>query len=164
MAFVTLSGINIKVPTRGTQNWDAVILSDNFQKLASHQHTAGGDGNQLITASYSDNSVDDTKIRLRNNQFLRGRNAANTADIDILRVTSLDTIELTGLATSSAGTVTVDEAGAVVAVVSGETLTYPNLIVNALLTFNIPSGASFCGLKKLTVNGTFNVQGEATIL
>lgn len=45
---------------------------------------------QLRTNQYEDNSVNDAKIKLRNNQPLRARNAGNTADISILKVNSSD--------------------------------------------------------------------------
>ncbi len=41
--------------------------------------------------------VDDTKILLRNAQYLRGRNAANNANINLLRVSASDIIEFASL-------------------------------------------------------------------
>jgi hypothetical protein len=39
------------------------------------------------------NAVDGTKIRLNNDQFLRARNAANSADVNVLKVDASDTIQ-----------------------------------------------------------------------
>lgn len=49
---------------------------------------------QLKTKYIEDNAVNDLKMRLRNNLALRGRNAADTADVEILKVTSSDIIQL----------------------------------------------------------------------
>jgi len=49
---------------------------------------------QLKRKFIEDNAVNGAKIRLDNNEMLRGRNAANTADIDILKVTSANELEL----------------------------------------------------------------------
>lgn len=96
MPYTTLSGIALQVPTRGTRNWDAVYLASNQQLIAQHQHTGSPDGFTLITASYSADSVTDPKIRLTNTGWLRGRNAAGTADINLIRVTSGDQVEVGG--------------------------------------------------------------------
>lgn len=39
------------------------------------------------------NAVDDTKLRLRNNQFLRARNAADSGDVSLLKLNASDAIE-----------------------------------------------------------------------
>jgi len=49
---------------------------------------------QLETRAYKDNSVNDLKIRLRNNLALRARNAADSADIDILKISATDVLEI----------------------------------------------------------------------
>lgn len=48
---------------------------------------------QIITKFIAANAVTDAKIRLRNNQPLRARNAADSADIDVLKVNASDAIE-----------------------------------------------------------------------
>lgn len=45
---------------------------------------------RIKTKFIEDNAVNDVKIRLRNNQALRARNAGNTADVDILKVSNTD--------------------------------------------------------------------------
>lgn len=49
---------------------------------------------QLKRKFIEDNAVNGAKIRLDNNEMLRGRNAANSADVDILRITTADQLEL----------------------------------------------------------------------
>jgi hypothetical protein len=48
---------------------------------------------QLITKGYADNSVSGPKVRLANNVALRGRNNANSADINLFKVNTSDHIE-----------------------------------------------------------------------
>lgn len=48
------------------------------------------------------NAVDDTKVRLSNNQTLRARNNANSADIDILKVNTSDRIVFSSVPQSGA--------------------------------------------------------------
>jgi hypothetical protein len=45
---------------------------------------------RIKTKYIEDNAVNDVKLRLRNNQAMRARNAGNTADIDILKVSNAD--------------------------------------------------------------------------
>lgn len=48
----------------------------------------------ISTAKIAADAVDDTKIRARNNQFIRGRNQAGSADINIIKVRTDDALEL----------------------------------------------------------------------
>jgi hypothetical protein len=52
---------------------------------------------QIQTKWINNNAVTDEKIRLRNNENLRGRNAANTADISILKVRTDNELEVGAL-------------------------------------------------------------------
>lgn len=47
---------------------------------------------QIITKFITNNAVDDTKIRLRSNQYLRSRNNANSADLNILKTNATDQV------------------------------------------------------------------------
>ncbi|AXQ30441.1 hypothetical protein D0B54_17935 [Solimonas sp. K1W22B-7] len=49
---------------------------------------------QLKRKFVEDNAINGAKIRLDNNEMLRGRNAANSGDIDILKITSANELEL----------------------------------------------------------------------
>jgi len=48
----------------------------------------------LKTKFIEDNAVNDLKIRLRNNLALRARNVGDTADVDILKISSTDILEI----------------------------------------------------------------------
>lgn len=56
---------------------------------------------QIVKKFIADNAVDGSKVRLDNNQTLRARNAANTADLDIIKVTSADVVEVQKLLQAS---------------------------------------------------------------
>lgn len=48
---------------------------------------------QLTTKNIGNNQVDDTKVRLRNDQSLRSRNNAGSGDVDILKVNTSDKVD-----------------------------------------------------------------------
>lgn len=52
---------------------------------------------QLIKKFIANNAVDGTKIRLNNNENLKARNAANSADVNIVKVNASDRIEFASL-------------------------------------------------------------------
>lgn len=63
MAFTTLSlGLTLTIPTSGTRNWGQTLLNTTWTKISQHNHTGGGDGNQMITSSYSDYSITAAKL------------------------------------------------------------------------------------------------------
>jgi len=88
MAFTTLTGLRIKVPTRGTRNWDAVLLTDTWQVIAQHRHTGDPDGLQIPTGGIADNAINGAKIRLANDQYLRARNQAGNGDLDLWKAST----------------------------------------------------------------------------
>ena len=95
MPFITISGgLTLKVPTRGTTDWDTEFLNEFATPISNHQHTGSGDGAQLGGGSLQDDSLDDRKIRLRNNEPLRSRNFAGSGDVNILKVNASDEIEV----------------------------------------------------------------------
>lgn len=49
---------------------------------------------QIITKFITDNAVSETKVRLANNTFLRGRNAADSADINAVKVNASNEVEV----------------------------------------------------------------------
>lgn len=94
MPFITLTGgLTLKVPTRGTEDWDTEFLDNFATPLSNHTHTGSGDGNQLGSGSLVDNAVSDLKMRLRNNQYFRARDVLGTGDINVLKVKTDDTLE-----------------------------------------------------------------------
>jgi hypothetical protein len=70
------------------------MLTDTFQKISAHDHSGSGNGAQLGAASFTDNAINDLKMRLRNNEYFRSRNAAGTGDVNILRIGSDGRLEL----------------------------------------------------------------------
>lgn len=63
----------------------------------------------ITTAKLAANSADDTKIRLRNAQFLRARNAANSGDVSILEVDASDIIQFASFPRKSGTPTNADE-------------------------------------------------------
>lgn len=58
MAYTTLNlGLQLTIPTSGTRNWASTLYSTTWTKISQHRHTGSGDGNQMVTASYSNLSV-----------------------------------------------------------------------------------------------------------
>jgi hypothetical protein len=89
MAYITLgtaAQLTIKVPTIGSTDWADTMRTDTFLKIAQHQHTGSGDGAQLSTGSIGADAVTGAKIRLDNDEYLKARNAADTANINMLKV------------------------------------------------------------------------------
>ena len=77
MPFTTLNlGLNLTIPVNGTRNWGTTIRNTTWTKISQHQHTGSGDGNQMITASYSDGSI--TSAKLAANIVLGGVGATLT--------------------------------------------------------------------------------------
>ena len=48
---------------------------------------------QIKRKFIENNAINGTKLRLDNNEFLRGRNAGDTGDVNILRLSATDVIE-----------------------------------------------------------------------
>lgn len=94
MPYITYSsGLTIKSPTRGTRNYESTMRTDTYQKISEHDHTGGGRGVQLGAGAIPNDLLSDLKIRLRNDQYLRARNALDSADINILKVNASNIIE-----------------------------------------------------------------------
>jgi len=97
MAFIqlgTLDQLRISIPTKLTTNWADQLKDDFFQKVVEHDHSANGKGAQLGSSAFLDDSINQVKVRLDNDQFLRSRDAAGTGDIDVLKVDTEDEIVL----------------------------------------------------------------------
>lgn len=89
----TTGGLNFQYPTDGTQNWGST-LKTSFNTISAHNHTGAPNGAQLGTNSLQANAVTEPKIRLTNDAYLRGRNAADSADVNILKVNASDVIQI----------------------------------------------------------------------
>lgn len=93
MSITLSSGLTLTIPSKGDTNWETSIRTNCFQKISEHDHTGGGKGIQIGTNAFADDTINDAKIRLRNNQYLRARNAANSADVNIVKINASNLIE-----------------------------------------------------------------------
>lgn len=88
MPYTTLNlGLQLTIPTSGTRNWASTLYSTTWTKISQHRHTGGGDGNQLITASYATNSITSAKlaknIALAQAATLTPVGTTQTVDLDL---------------------------------------------------------------------------------
>ena len=93
MAFITLgtaTQLQIVVPSPGDTNWADTMRTSTFLKIAEHLHTGSGDGSQLGTGSFLADAITGAKIRLDNDEYLRARNAADSANVDLIKVDGND--------------------------------------------------------------------------
>lgn len=93
MAITLNSGLTLVLPSKGDTNWENSIRTQCFQKISEHDHTGGGKGVQIATNAFADDAINDAKFRLRNNQYLRARDAGNSADVNIIKVNTSDLLE-----------------------------------------------------------------------
>lgn len=90
---VISSGLTVTVPSVGSRNWGTTFKNSFATPISAHDHTGGGKGLQISTNALATNAVTDAKIRLTNNGYLKARNAANSGDINIVKVNASDAIE-----------------------------------------------------------------------
>ena len=93
MAFITLgttSQLQIKVPTQGTTDWASTLQTDTFLKIAQHDHSGSGNGAQLGAGSIVNDAITGAKIRLANDEYLRARNNADSANLNLLKANTSD--------------------------------------------------------------------------
>lgn len=94
MPFTTITeGLTIQVPTRGTRNWDSNLLLNLYTPISAHDHTGAGQGAAITTAALAANSVTGAKIRLDNDEYLRARNNADSADLNLWKANTSDQLE-----------------------------------------------------------------------
>jgi hypothetical protein len=98
MPYITcgsVSDLQIVVPTKNTQDWSETMRVSTFLKISSHDHTGvSGNGRQLSGNSILAGSITNTTILLANDGYLLGRNVANSANINIIKVNTGDTLTL----------------------------------------------------------------------
>ena len=165
MPFDTITkGLTIKVPTRSTKNWDGTLFTELFEKISEHNHEGSGTGTPLGTDGLQANAVDDTKIRLRNEQWLRARNAADTGDITLIRANASDAVEVSVTIAATAGTIYTNEPGAGLVIAVGETYFQPNYIFGSALTYTIIANAFMHIIGFIQVDGTLTVEGELRVI
>ena len=66
------------------------MRTDTFVKIAEHDHSGSGNGTQLGTGSIAADAITGAKIRLDNDEYLRSRNFANSADINMIKIDTAD--------------------------------------------------------------------------
>lgn len=165
MPFDTITkGLTIKVPTRSTKNWDSTLFTELFEKISEHSHQGGGSGSLIETDAIQANAVDDSKIRLRNAQWLRSRNAADTGDINLIRANSSDAVEVPVTIAATAGTIYTNEPGSGPVIAIGETYFQPNYIFGSALTYTIVANAFMHIIGFIQVDGTLTVEGELRVV
>lgn len=105
MAFTTLSlGLTLTIPVVGARNWGTTLKSTTWTKISQHQHTGTGDGNKMVTASYTDNSVTSVKLAKSIAQGVASTlTPAGTSQTIDLSLGNNQTLDLS----SASGTVTV---------------------------------------------------------
>jgi hypothetical protein len=63
MAYETLNlGLELTLPTTGTRNWGQTLKNTTWTKISGHDHTQGGDGNQIPTAGIVDDAITTAKL------------------------------------------------------------------------------------------------------
>lgn len=90
----TASQLTIKVPNKNFTGWADTMRTDTFLKIAEHDHTGAGKGTQIATGAIATDAITGAKIRLDNNEYLKGRNAANNANISIIKINASDKLAL----------------------------------------------------------------------
>lgn len=95
MAYITLGNLNqlqLEIPTEGTKDWGNRLRDNFIIKLVEHDHSGNGKGAPLGISSFADNIINDVKIRLTNDNYLRSRNSGNTADVNLIKANSSNNI------------------------------------------------------------------------
>lgn len=99
MAYTTLNGVQLQIPTRGTRNWDAVMLATTWANIAAHDHTGNPNGNQLAAGALANNAVTDAKFRQSAGLSVVGRSANSTGNVaDITAATDFHVLRRSGTA------------------------------------------------------------------
>lgn len=96
MPFINVGSGNdviLEIPTDRTNVWGTRFKNNFATPIAEHDHSGSGKGRLLTASSFSANSISGAKIRLLNNEYLRARDAGNTADVNIIKVNASDELE-----------------------------------------------------------------------
>jgi hypothetical protein len=88
----TSSQLQIVVPTQGTTSWADTMKTSTFLKIAQHDHSGSGNGAQLGTGSIIADAITGAKVRLDNDEYLRARNNADSANLSLLKANTSDKI------------------------------------------------------------------------
>ncbi|TXH58372.1 MAG: hypothetical protein E6Q97_02290 [Desulfurellales bacterium] len=88
------SGVTLVIPSQGSRNWGTTFKNSFAQKLSEHDHTGSPKGLQISTNAIAANAVTAAKLRFANDEYMRARNQANSADINIIKVNTSNTLTL----------------------------------------------------------------------
>jgi len=88
----TSDQLQIQTPTQGTTDWASTLQTQTFLKIAQHDHSGSGNGSQLGSGSLLADAVTGAKIRLANDEYLRARNNADSANLNLLKANTSDKI------------------------------------------------------------------------
>lgn len=95
--FITLGDsdeLQIRIPIDGQTGWGPQLIEEFFKKLVEHDHSGvAGKGVPISGSGLAADSVAGAQLRLLNDQYLRSRNAADSGDVNIVKVNALDEIE-----------------------------------------------------------------------
>ncbi len=111
MAYTELgddSKVKLKIPTKGTTNWDEELKTNTFQKIVDHDHTGvDGKGSKITTAAITDANV--TNEKLAGDSVTQDKIADDAIQIEHKK--TIDQTLESGAATTLTGvTVTNDQA------------------------------------------------------
>ena len=92
----TSADLQLVIPSPGATDWATSIRDNCFQKIVDHDHTGvSGKGLKLTaTSAITADTIDDTLIKLRNNQCLRATDNAGTGTVNMMKVTTSDKVEI----------------------------------------------------------------------
>ncbi len=135
-------GLNFTWPLKGETNWDGTV-DTALTKISAHNHTGGGLGVQLTSSAFASDALNGTVFRLANAQYLRARNAAGSADVNLLRLDASDLLDIARVARLSS-TETLVASGAV------SVTTSLTILNGASLAMTLANGAE--GQLKFIVN------------
>lgn len=90
----TTSQLQLVIPVALSTDWSTTIRNNCYQKIVEHDHTgSAGRGVKLTAASFENDTITGAKILMDNNEYIRGRNAADSADKDIVKVNASDELQ-----------------------------------------------------------------------
>lgn len=133
----------LEVPSKGETGWADSLRANGWQKIVDHDHSTGK-GVRIGTAGIADNAINGTKLRLQNAEWIRARNAANTADINVIRVNSSDVIEFSGDVApgdNTVSTVKLQDNAVTTAKIADNAITNAKVADNAVNTAEIADSA-----------------------
>jgi hypothetical protein len=81
--------MQLQLPSKGTTNWEQTLRLGTFQPLAVHDHVHSNGVSAGRGAP-----ITDLSLLLNNGGYLLGRNAANSANVEILKINATDLVEI----------------------------------------------------------------------